>query len=56
MSVNEICLGCKKLCKKLVTEDARNCPDYDPRPVKKDTKKEGNNSSNVNSRIVIRRR
>jgi len=55
MSINEICLNCKRLCKKLVTENAKNCPDYNPRPVKKDNKKEDPNST-YNSRIVIKRR
>lgn len=47
--LNEICLGCKKLCKKLKHENAKNCPDYDPKPKKKVERKE-------KQTIIIRKR
>lgn len=52
MAINEICLGCKKLCKKLAEENAKDCPDYDPRPKKKEPPRE----TNRNSPIIINKR
>lgn len=34
MEINNICLDCKKLCKKLENEDVKNCKNYDPLPSK----------------------
>lgn len=50
MELNDICLNCKKLCKRLETEDVKNCRNYTPVNEKKELNKK---NTEIKKPIII---